>query len=124
MYMIFICSYFQKRNPHVSQLYPPYMFAGCIHSHFHLSLRDDILPDTQSGTQDSIRYVIDDNNRFPVPLPVAIPSKDIIHLQFTGVCTAHGSNLSQAITQQSCGEICPCTTPLSLRRYYITISTD
>ena len=22
MYMIFICSYFQKRNPHVSQLYP------------------------------------------------------------------------------------------------------
>ena len=87
MYMIFICSYFQKRNPHVSQLYPPYMFAECIHSHFHLSLRDDILLDTQSGTRDSIRYVIDDNNRFPVPLPVAIPSKDIIHLQFTGVWT-------------------------------------
>jgi len=65
--------YFQKRNPHVSQLYPPYMFAGCIHSHFHLSLRDDILPDTKSGTQDLIRYVIDDNNCFSVPFPVAIP---------------------------------------------------
>jgi len=63
------------------------MFAECIHPHFHLSLRDDILLDTQSGTRDLIRYVIDDNNRFPVPLPVAIPSKDIIHLQFTVVCT-------------------------------------
>ena len=66
----------------------PYMFTECIHPHFHLSLRDDILLDTQSGTQDLIRYVIDDNNCFPVPLPVVIPSKDIIHLQFTGVCTA------------------------------------
>lgn len=65
-----------------------YMFAECIHPHFHLSLRDDILLDTKSGTQDSIRYVIDDNNCFPVPLPIVIPSKDIIHLQFTGVCTA------------------------------------
>lgn len=63
------------------------MFAECIHPHFHLSLRDDILLDTQCGTQDLIRYVIDDNNCFPAPLPVAIPSKDIIHLQFTGVCT-------------------------------------
>jgi len=52
-------SQFQETRSTRNEVQSPRMFALCMHQHRPLSQCDGILPETQSGTQDSIRYVTD-----------------------------------------------------------------